>query len=137
MPTREDMQAASDATKPRPRPNFEAQTPAQVYPIESLVAEDELHAMAVRDWLDAARDGQEVLQSSKFVARRLVHVAQENDVQLIKLLKYISTLQNFYAALKPLRGGGRRLPAREQLKSKTGVNYYVLDGIRGRFTNGT
>ena len=137
MPSREDMQTASDAAKPRPRANLEAQAPAKVYSIDSLIAEEELHAMMVKDWLDAIRNGQEVMQSSKFVARRLAHVAQKNDLQSLRLLKYISTLRDFYAALKPLRGGGRKLPMREQLKNKTGVNNYVLDCIRGRYTNGS
>ena len=138
MPTREDMQAASDAAKPRPQANLDAQTPAQVYPIENLIADDDLHAMTVKDWLDAIRNGQEVVQSSKFVARRLTHVAQKNDIQALRLLKYISTLRDFFAALKKtMRGGGRKLPPREQLKDKTGVNNYILDSIRRRFTNGS
>ena len=137
MPSREDMQIASDAAKPRPRANLEAQTPAEVYPIEHLVEEEELRAMMVKDWLDAIQKGNEVVQSSKFVARRLMHVAQKNDVQTLRLLKYISTLRDFHAALKPLKGGGRKLPRREQLKEKTGVNSYVLDCVRRRFTNGS
>ena len=137
MPSREDMQIASDAVKPRPRANLEAQTAAEVYPVDNLVGEEELSAMVVKDWLDAIRNGQEVMQSSKFVARRLMHVAQRNDVRSLRLLKYITTLRDFYAALKPMRGGGRKLPVREQLKSKTGANNYVLDCIRERFTNGS
>lgn len=136
LPTREDMQAESDAAKPRPRANLDAQTRADVYPVESLVAEEELCAMIVKDWLDAVRNGQEVMQSSKFVARRLIHVAQKDDVQSLRLLKYISTLRDFYAALKPQRGGGRKLPIREQLKNKTAQNNYILDSILRRFTNG-
>ena len=137
MPTREDMQAASDAAKPRPQANLDAQTPAEVYPIRNLIAQEDLQAMTVKDWLDAIRNGQEVVQSSKFVARRLTHIAQKDDVLSLRLLKYISTLRDFYAALKLIRGGGRKLPAREQLKDKIGVNNYILDSIRGQFTTGS
>ncbi|KAK5018183.1 DNA-directed RNA polymerase I subunit rpa49 [Cryomyces antarcticus] len=135
MPDKAALQAAVDDAKPRPRANLAATTPADVYTLDGLIGAD-MRSIAVLDWQAAAVRNDDVRTPSRFVSRRLAAVAQGGDVGKLKALRYVLLLLNFLAALKPGRGGGRRLPPRDELEKKTGAAGALLDGIRRRFGDG-
>ena len=137
MPTREDIQAAVDEAKPRPKPNMDATSPAEVYPLDSLISSEERAAMHVTDWLYAVQNNQVIKCSSRFVANRLQSIASSNDVSRLKVLRYILAIIDFNAALKPLRGGGKKLPLRDDLKKKFGIPDVVLNSMKRKFTAGS
>ncbi|TKA42297.1 hypothetical protein B0A49_12695, partial [Cryomyces minteri] len=117
------------------RPNLAATTPADVYTLDGLIGAD-MRSIAVLDWQAAAARNDDVRTPSRFVSRRLAAVAQGGDVGKLKALRYVLLLLTFLAALKPGRGGGRRLPPRDELEKKTGAAGALLDGIRRRFADG-
>jgi len=137
MPTRDDIQAAVDEAKPRPKPNMDATTPAEVYPLDSLISREERVAMQVTDWLYAVENKEAVKTSSRFVANRLQNIASSKDISRLKALRYILAIIDFNAVLKPLRGGGRKLPLRDELKKKVNIPDAVLDGMKRKFAAGS
>lgn len=134
IPTREEKQATIDSAHPRPKPNLEAIRPSEVYALKSLVSDEDLAKLAVRDWEDAIATGDKIETNMRFVAFRLD--ALNGKTKMLKVMKYLYILLNFYIALKPLRGGGKKLPTREDLKKATGADGAILDGIRRTFAQG-
>jgi len=137
MPTREDIQAAVDEAKPRPKPNMDATSPAEVYPLDSLISREERVTIQVTDWLYAVQNNEVIKTSSRYVANRLQSIASSNDISRLKALRYILAIVDFNAALKPLRGGGKKLPQRDDLKKKVGISDAVLDGMKRKFAAGS
>lgn len=137
MPTRESLQAAVDASKPRPPANLAATTPAEVYTPEALIGAEELKMVGVKEWMDAFENKEDVKTHSRFVSRRLRGLAERKDGKGLKVLRYLLLLLDFYAALKAGRGGGRRLPPKEELAKKMGgVQSALVEGVRRRFAEG-
>ena len=90
MPTRGEMQAGIDAAKPRPEPNMQAETPAEVYPIEDLVGGiSVLKAIGVKEWIDKVNAGEDVQTKSLFVARRLRATVQSGAITKVNILKLL------------------------------------------------
>ncbi len=142
---RQEQLAAAEAAKPRPRANLAASRAADVYAVDELVGGGRaaLQALGVRDWLDAAAAGRPVTVRSRYVGRRLARLAQARDEAKLKLLRYVLLLLDVYAALKPAGTGGggnkasKRLPEREQLRRATGVQDFLLEGVRKKFADGS
>ena len=110
------MQAEIDAGKPRPRPNLEAATPADVYPLEQLVGGSHVLAgMGVKDWIDRVNSGEDVKTKSRFVARRLKPFVQGGDVKRLKALRYILLLIEWFIGLKSGLKGVMRVPKMEDM----------------------
>lgn len=134
IPTREEKQATIDSAHPRPLPNLAAIRPSEVYALKSLVSDEDLSKLAVKDWEDALAAGEKIETNMRFVAFRLD--ALNGKTRMLKVMKYLYILLNFYIALKPLRGGGKKLPQREDLKKATGADSAILDGIKRNFAQG-
>ncbi|RDI86487.1 hypothetical protein Vi05172_g3336 [Venturia inaequalis] len=135
IPTREEKQATIDSAHPRPVPNLDAIRSSEVYALKSLVSDEDLSRLAVKDWEDAIAAGEKIETNMRFVAFRLD--ALNGKTRMLKVMKYLHILLNFYIALKPLRGGGKKLPTREDLKKATGADGAILDGIRRNFAQGS
>ena len=91
--TREILQAEIDVAKPRPKPNLQATTPAEVYTISQLVDGDlTLCKLHVKDWIDAVNAGGNVPTRSLYVSQRLVKTVQSGNVKLVRALKYLYLL---------------------------------------------
>ena len=138
MPTREEMQAEIDETKPRPKPNTQAETPAEVYPVEELVGGVEvLKAVGVKEWIDKVKAGEDVQTKSLFVARRLRATVQSGDVRKLKILKYLLLLVEWFKSLKPGARGGRRVPKLEDLPDLVaGWGSDIANSVSRRFAEG-
>ncbi|KAH8733215.1 DNA-directed RNA polymerase-like protein I 49 kDa polypeptide [Phaeosphaeriaceae sp. PMI808] len=121
MPTKQELEAAVDSSKPRPTPNLAAEYPADVYPIDTVVGSELMTMIEVKDWVQASEAGQGVDVSSKYVARRIVKLAKNKQIQKLKVLRFILLCINFNAALTG--GGGKfakRIPQREKLEALMG-----------------
>jgi DNA-directed RNA polymerase I subunit RPA49 len=121
MPTKEQLAAAVDSSKPRPTPNLAAEYPGDVYPIDTVVGSELMTMIEVKDWVDASTAGRGVDVSSKFVARRIVKLARNKQIQKLKVLRFILLCINFGAALSG--GGGRhakKIPPKGKLEALMG-----------------
>lgn len=132
------MQAEIDETKPRPKPNTQAETPAEVYPVEELVGGVEvLKAVGVKEWIDKVKAGEDVQTKSLFVARRLRATVQSGDVRKVKILKYLLLLVEWFKSLKPGARGGRRVPKLEDLPDLVaGWGSDIANSVSRRFAEG-
>lgn len=135
MPSRDALNAAVDEAKPRPKANLNATTPAEVYPLNTLISSQDMGALPVKEWQDAANAGTAIETTSRFVSKRLHALASGDDVRKLKVLRYIYMLLEFYHSLK---GGGRmpkKIPQREDLNNRLKVQDSLIDGIRRKFTS--
>lgn len=115
MPTTQDLAAAVDSSKPRPIPNLAAEYPTDVYPINTVVGSELMTMLDVKDWVEASAAGQGVFVASKYVAKRIVKLAKNKQIQKLKVLRFILLCINFNAAL--IGGGGSR-PKKIPIKGK-------------------
>ncbi|KAL8967076.1 MAG: hypothetical protein Q9183_003080 [Haloplaca sp. 2 TL-2023] len=119
MPTREDLQAAADESKPRPQPNLSAETPADVYPIDQLVGQGTVRQLTVQEWQDAVEGEEDILTKSRFVSHRIQAVVTSGDIRRIKVLKYLLLLLDWHGALLAgPKGRGRKVLQSEKLQEK-------------------
>lgn len=135
IPTQAELQAAVDDRKPRPRPNLEAETPADVYPVENILGLDVLEGLAVKSWEDAVEANQDVKTTSRYVSRRLIRVVRTGDVKKIRTLKAMLLMLSWYGCLQPGIRGAKKLPKREEVKKAVGLEIpdRILESIRKRF----
>jgi DNA-directed RNA polymerase I subunit RPA49 len=136
MPTKEELAAAVDSSKPRPTPNLTAEYPGDVYPAETIVGTELMTMIEVKDWVDASAAGQGVSVSSKYVARRIVKLARNKQIQKLKVLRFILLCINFAASLTG--GGGRgpkKIPPKGKLEAMMGedVSMGLLMAVRRKF----
>ena len=138
MPTREEMQAEIDEAKPRPKPNMQASTPAEVYPIEQLVGgANVLAAMGVKEWIEKVKAREDVQLKSRYVARKLAATVQSGDVKKLKTMRYLLLLVEWFAALKPSSKVGKRVPKLEEMEDLfAAYGREIVTGVARRFADG-
>jgi DNA-directed RNA polymerase I subunit RPA49 len=136
MMTAEERQQEVDKSKPRPNPNMDAASPAEVYPLENLISEDDLGFVQVREWQQAAQKGHNVELVTRYVARRLQKVATSKDANNLKLLKYVHIMLTWFLALDSNHGSGKKLPNRDKLKEKVDAPGAIIESLRKKFTDG-
>ncbi|RYN58121.1 hypothetical protein AA0114_g2042 [Alternaria tenuissima] len=115
MPNKDDLAAAVDSSKPRPIPNLAAEYPADVYPTDVVVGSELMTILDVKDWVQASSAGQGVNVTSKYVAKRIVKLAKNKQIQKLKVLRFILLCINFNSALF---GGGGPRPKKIPMKGK-------------------
>lgn len=136
MLTVEQRQEAVDSNKPRPEPNMEATSPAEVYALGQLIPDETLTAMAVRDWEQAMEKDEDVQVGMRFVAKRLKKVATGKDAtKMLKVLKYVYILLTWYINLEPAKQG-KKVPDAAKLKEKVDASANIIKGIQQRFADG-
>jgi DNA-directed RNA polymerase I subunit RPA49 len=134
MATREELSAAVDDAKPRPKANLAAKTVNDVYTIDSLIGPEIIKLVPVKEWRDAVKAGKEVITKSKFVAHRLAKAAI-GDVQKLRVLRYLLCLLEFFGSAKPKGKGIRVLPYKDGLRAAIpGVPEAVVEHIRRKFS---
>jgi DNA-directed RNA polymerase I subunit RPA49 len=136
MASREELSAAVDDAKPRPKANLAATAIKDVYPVETLIGTDIMKATLVKSWQDSAKTKKEVVTKSKYVAHRLNKVA--TDVQKLKILRYLYYLLEFYGSTKAKgRGNIRRLPKADELRTLLyDIPPTILEAIKRKFSDG-
>lgn len=136
--TREDMQNEVDQAKPIPKPNLNAETPADVYPLERLVGSLALRNLQVQEWIDKVEAGEEISTKSKYVSERIVQVVKKGNVELLKALKYLLLLLEWYHSLNLKRKGSRRVPKKEYVAKAIGwASSGLLEDLSKRFSEGS
>lgn len=134
--TREEMQAAFDEAKPRPKANLKAEKVEDVYTVETLIGSDTMQLLMVKEWLDAARSLKPITTRSRYVGQRLQNIVVDGNVTKLKILRYLLLLLDFMSALKIKRNQSKQLPDQEQLREVTGVQDFLIDTVKKRFTDG-
>lgn len=121
MPTKDELAAAVDSSKPRPTPNLAAEYPGDVYTTDTVIGSELMTMLDVKDWVTAAAAGEGVSVSSKFVAKRISKLAQNKQIQKLKALRFILLCIDFHAAL--FGGGGtkpKKIPVKGKLEAHMG-----------------
>ncbi|KAJ4367194.1 DNA-directed RNA polymerase I subunit rpa49 [Neocucurbitaria cava] len=141
MPSKEELAAAVDSSKPRPTPNLAAEYPGDVYTIDTVVGGELMTMLGVKDWVDASLAGQGIDVSSKYVARRIVKLAKNKQIQKLKVLRFILLCINFNSALMGGGGGSRprKIPPKGKLEALMGdeVPAGCVMAIRRKFASET
>lgn len=119
MPTKDDLLAAVDSSKPRPAPNLTAEYAGDVYTIDNVVGTDLMTILDVKDWVEASTAGININVPSKYVAKRIVKLARNKQIQKLKVLRFILLCINFNAAL--IGAGGGSKPKKIPMKGKLEV----------------
>lgn len=119
MPTKDELAAAVDSSKPRPTPNLTAEYPGDVYPIDVVVGSELMTMIEIKDWVDASAAGQGVSVASRFVAKRIAKLARNKQIQKLKVLRYILLCINFSSALS-IGGRIKKIPPKGKLEAMMG-----------------
>ncbi|KAF2004530.1 hypothetical protein P154DRAFT_519398 [Amniculicola lignicola CBS 123094] len=135
MPTKTDLQATVDESKPRPPANTEAEHAADVYTPEAIVGKELLGLIPIKDWVDAAKNGEGLSLPSQYVAKRVNRLVANKEHQKLKLLRFVLLGMNFNSSLKGKPMGAKQIPNREKFQSAMGedVPAPVLDALRRKF----
>lgn len=134
MATKAELDAAMNAAKPRPYANTETQDITQVYTVDSLIGKESMPALQVRKWQVDMKAGVNVQVSSRYVANRLLKYRE--NVEKLKMLRYILLLLDFYNNTTPSKDG-RRLKRADDLKNiLDNQPESLLTSIKRKFTEG-
>ncbi|KAF4783726.1 A49-like RNA polymerase I associated factor [Colletotrichum scovillei] len=138
MASREQLQAVVDEAKPVPRPNLEAEAIQDVYDPDEFIGREILAAIPVKDWIDPAKKGEEILCYSRHVAGRVKKIADSGNVTKMRLLRYFYFLFTFYTMATPgKQRGTKRIPPRDKLKERMEpAPQVVIEHIRRKFSDG-
>ncbi|KAF2115076.1 DNA-directed RNA polymeras-like protein I 49 kDa polypeptide [Lophiotrema nucula] len=136
MPTKDELAAAIDASKPRPPVNLNAAYASEVYPINTVIGPELMGVIAVKDWVEKTDKGESIELSSKFVAQRVVKLVRNKEITKLKALRFIQACINFNMALKGRAKGPRMVPHKDKLVPAMGdAPAPVVDGIRRKFAS--
>ncbi|CAI6333404.1 unnamed protein product [Periconia digitata] len=137
MPTREDLAAAVDSSKPRPIANIAAEYPEDVYTIDVVVGKDLMSAIPVKDWIDASEAGTGVQVTSRYVAKRILKLVKNKQIEKLKMLRFILLCIKFNESLSSKGRGPKRVPPKDKLATLMGddVDEAVINGIRRKFAS--
>ncbi|KAK3296118.1 RNA polymerase I associated factor, A49-like protein [Chaetomium fimeti] len=138
MSTREELQAAVDLARPVPRGNFDADEIQDVYVPAEIIGAEVLNAIPVMDWQEQVRNLEAVQVPARFVAHRIVRVAgNEDDVQRLKLLRYLLWVITFWTTTKQGRERGTKsIARRDDLREALApAPEMVIENIRRKFSD--
>ena len=134
MATREELQQAADASKPRPKVNANATEIKDVYTVDELIGEDVVKHIKVRQWQEAFKAEEEVRVKSQYVAHR-IQAAAKNPEKL-KILRYMLLLLEVYMGTR-INRGGRNLPRKDEMNSYLGdMPEVVIESVKRKFSDG-
>lgn len=135
--TREEMQNQADQAKPIPKPNLNAETPADVYPIERLVGSLALRNLPVQNWINKVEANEEIHTKSRFVSANINKVVKMKNPELLRALKYLFLLLEWYSCLNVIKRGSRKVPKREDVaQAIPWASKDLLEDLTKRFSDG-
>lgn len=133
MATTKELQQEADASKPRPKANLDATDISDVYTYDNLLGVDVMNHIPVIDWTQSIKAEQEIIVSSRHIARRIQKEA--SNIENLKILRYMLLLIDFYNAARPSQSGVRTLPKRDAMKTVVnGMPDAVVESVKRRFT---
>jgi DNA-directed RNA polymerase I subunit RPA49 len=133
MATRDQLQAAVDEAKPRPKANINAENVNDVYTVEELIGSEVMKLIPVKEWQDLVKKKQDVFVDFNYVAKRIE--LSSSNVQKLKVLRYLCCVLMFFRATSPRRGV-RVLPQKNALREAlSDVPEAVLGNIQRKFSS--
>ena len=135
MPDKKTTQAESDAAKPIPKPNLEAERPIDVYTLDELIGKETLKQISISQWETSVKDNKNVQTISRFVSKRLENVVKSKDTNKAKTLKFLLALLQWKQTLSRDKKGNLRLPGRNEEKkdSLKDIEPLVVERIKKKF----
>ncbi|KAF2676761.1 DNA-directed RNA polymeras-like protein I 49 kDa polypeptide [Lentithecium fluviatile CBS 122367] len=139
MPTTKDLAAAVDSSKPRPQANLATEYPEDVYSTDVVVGRELMESIPVKDWVDASEAGKGVNVGSRFVAKRILALVKNKQIQKLKVLRFILLCIKFNDSLLGFGKGPKRIPNKEKLAAAMGEDApeAVVNAIRRKFASET
>ena len=135
MPTRTELQAQVDDGKPRPKAHLVATKIEDAYPVEELAGgADNLKKMAVKEWIDTIKAGEDIQTHSLFISKRLAKVVNAGDVKKIKTLRYLTMMIEWYRSLTQDGKYGRKVPKAGDMILSSNYGTELILGLSNRFT---
>ena len=137
MPTRKELDASIDQSKPRPRANIAAEYPGDVYPIDVVVGKEVMELIEVKDWVDASDAGTGVNVASKFVAKRILKLAKNKQYQKLKVLRFILLCVRFNDLITSRGKDPKKMPPKDKYETLMGkdVSGPLANTIRRKFVS--
>jgi DNA-directed RNA polymerase I subunit RPA49 len=134
MPTVAEQNAVMEDSKPRPKPNMDAKIPAEVYPISTLIGNEMMAAINVKDWVEATQAKVGVKLRHRYVANRIAAVVAEKDIKKLKVLRFIHVLMKFKDTLnQKSKKEASRLPQRDKLLEAMKESAPLVDAVKQKF----
>ena len=132
-----ELAEAALAAKPIPKPNMEAESVEEVYPLSTLIPAGDLRLLQVKEWQDKARAEEAINFNNRFTAFRLGPIGKADDVDKLKALRYLNLLLDFNTALGAAGRSGKKVPKKDVLSQKL-ADYpeNLVDSVRRRFSEG-
>lgn len=131
-----ELAEAALAAKPIPKPNMNAETVEDVYPLSTLIPPGDLRLVQVKDWQDKAQADEAIMFNNRFTAHRVGPVGKAEDISKLKALRYLNLLLDFNAALGAAGRSGKKVPKKDILMKK--LSDYpegLVDAVRRRFSD--
>ncbi|KAF9734129.1 hypothetical protein PMIN03_008576 [Paraphaeosphaeria minitans] len=138
MPTSEELAAAVDESKPRPKANIAAEYPIDVYTVDNVAGKELMALIEVSDWVSASEAGTGVEVRSRFVAKRISKLVKNKQYQKLKLLRFILLCVKLNDIAKPGRGA-KKIPPKGKFETAMGDDVPAALGntIRRKFASET
>ncbi|KAF2446126.1 DNA-directed RNA polymeras-like protein I 49 kDa polypeptide [Karstenula rhodostoma CBS 690.94] len=140
MPTTEELAAAVDESKPRPKANIAAEYPIDVYTVDNVVGKELMALIEVNDWVSASESGAGVEVRSRFVAKRISKLVKNKQYQKLKLLRFILLCVKLNDITKTTKQSGlKKIPPKGKFETAMGddVPASVGNTIRRKFASET
>lgn len=130
-----ELEEAALAAKPIPKPNMDAESVEEVYPLSTLIPAGDMRLIQVKEWQDKARAEEAIIFNNRFAANRVNPVGKGDDVDKLKALRYLNLLLDFNAALGAAGRAGKKVPKKDVLSQKL-ADYPegLVDSVRRRFS---
>lgn len=125
------------AAKPIPKPNLQADSVEEVYPLSTLIPAQDIHRIPIKDWQDSIEAAEEIQFKHRFPAGRVAAAVNSEDVDRQKALRYVTLLLEFYDSLaNGGRGAAKKVPKKEIFAKKLADwPPALVNSVRTRFTN--
>ncbi|RCI15889.1 hypothetical protein L249_3009 [Ophiocordyceps polyrhachis-furcata BCC 54312] len=139
MATVEQLKAASEMSRPVPRPNLEAKKVEDAYDVGTMIGTDILNLVPIAEWQEKVRAGEAVETPSRFVSARLNKFAADDSLtEKLRILRYLELALRFYNCTKKQgRQVGRQLPPRAELRQALSpAPEAVVENLRRKFSDG-
>jgi DNA-directed RNA polymerase I subunit RPA49 len=115
MPSKEEQEALSTDSAPKPKANLAATEAKDVYPLSVLIPSDTFNAIDVITWIEKSKRKEEIKTGSRFVSFRIGDAAKNENFVKMKVLRYMLVVIELFVSLKNVGKGGKKLPPRKEL----------------------
>lgn len=141
LPTSADLEQMTASASLIPKPNLNAASPAEAYPIEHIATKEELAAMPIKAVMKgttlAERMSHTPARQSAFVSQRLralVHATSADGTGWDKPAKEKLRMMLYFSTLLAFKRVAVKVHIPEELKARLDMPDVVVEGLFARFT---